>query len=151
MNLWLLAAVVLLLGAVGPTVVAVATGPLRRRTEAQNLATLLVCLVLLLLSQGFSRPSYTDAALVLALLGPAGTLVYARLLGPELRGASPHARTADVCAVVVTAAVLVPLCVAAGPGRAAVKLLVTGVLLTAGNLVGSRALRARDPKAAEHD
>ncbi|WP_242433788.1 MrpF/PhaF family protein [Streptomyces sp. CB01580] len=60
----------------------------RPQGGAQNFATLLICLVLLLLAQGFARPSYGDAALVLALLGPAGTLVHARLLGPELPAAS---------------------------------------------------------------
>lgn len=69
----------------------VSTGPLRRRVVAQNQATLLVCLALLLLAQGFGRSSaYTDLALVLAVLGPVGTLVYARLLADDLADDPPH-------------------------------------------------------------
>ncbi|MGC5363473.1 monovalent cation/H+ antiporter complex subunit F [Streptomyces sp. DT24] len=151
MNGWLVAAAVLLVGAVGPTVPAVATGPLRRRVGAQNHATALICLVLLLLAQGFARPSYVDTALVLSLLGPAGTLVYARLLGPDLKDDPPRGRIADRCSLVATVAVVLWLCVAAGPGRAAVKLLVTGALLVVGNQVASRALRENEPEADDDD
>ncbi|MFF8712782.1 monovalent cation/H+ antiporter complex subunit F [Streptomyces sp. NPDC015184] len=147
MNPWLLVASALLV-LIGFTVVAAATGPLARGAGAQNLATLLICLVLLLLAQGFARPSYGDAALVLALLGPAGTLVYARLLGPELRGAAHH-RFVWLWTPALVAVVVLPLCAAAGPGRAAVKLLVTGVLLVGGNLVGTDALRRAGSGAAE--
>ncbi|MER6012576.1 MrpF/PhaF family protein [Streptomyces bluensis] len=35
----------------------------------------------LLTAQGYARSSYTDLALVLAVIGPAGTLVFARFLG----------------------------------------------------------------------
>ncbi|WP_239158070.1 monovalent cation/H+ antiporter complex subunit F [Streptomyces sp. SID13726] len=69
----------LLAGGVGATVWGVATGPLRRRVVAQNLCTAFACPALLLLSQGYDRPSYVDLALVLALLGPVGTLVLAVL------------------------------------------------------------------------
>ncbi|MFJ9847379.1 monovalent cation/H+ antiporter complex subunit F [Kitasatospora sp. NPDC101155] len=41
--------------------------------------------VLLLLAQGFSRTSYTDLALDLAVLAPAGTLVFTRLLAGRQR------------------------------------------------------------------
>ncbi|MEU3215714.1 monovalent cation/H+ antiporter complex subunit F [Streptomyces sp. NPDC006971] len=140
LNPWLLSGALLLVLA-GCTVVAATTGSLARRAGAQNFATLLICLVLLLLAQGFARPSYSDAALVLALLGPAGTLVYARLLGPELPATTHRGRFTDLAAVLLTFAVVLPLCVAAGPGRAAAKLLVTGILLLVGNLVGSSALR----------
>ncbi|MGW0420105.1 MrpF/PhaF family protein [Streptomyces sp. NPDC003015] len=68
----------------GATVWGVATGPLGRRVVAQNLCTALACPALLLLSQGYDRPSYGDRALLLALLGPVGTLVFARLLADEL-------------------------------------------------------------------
>lgn len=140
MNPWLLSGALLLVPA-GCAVVAASTGCLARRAGAQNFATLLICLVLLLLAQGFARPSYGDAALVLALLGPAGTLVYARLLGPELPAPAHRGRFTDLAAILLTSAVVLPLCAAAGAGRAAAKILVTGALLLAGNLVGSSALR----------
>ncbi|MFJ2895085.1 monovalent cation/H+ antiporter complex subunit F [Streptomyces sp. NPDC087218] len=147
MNPWLLCASVLLV-VTGFTVVAATTGSPARGAGAQNLATLLICLVLLLLAQGFARPSYGDAALVLALLGPAGTLVYARLLGAELRGAARH-RFARLWTPALVAAVVLPLCAAAGPGRAAGKLLATGILLVVGNLVGTDALRRAGSGAVE--
>ncbi|MEU3184148.1 monovalent cation/H+ antiporter complex subunit F [Streptomyces sp. NPDC006923] len=144
MNGWLVAAAALLVAGAGPAVVCVATGPVRRRVVAQNTATLTVCLVLLLLAQGYGRSAYTDSALVLALLGPAGTLIYARLFAGELRDDPPRGRAVDALSVLsagAAAAVVLPLCVVTGPGRALVKLLVIGVLLVAGNQVSERALR----------
>lgn len=91
MNGWLLAATVVLGGGVGAILWGVATGPLRRRVVTQNLSTALACPGLLLLAQGYDRPSYVDLALVLALLGPVGTLVFARLLHEELAGDPPRA------------------------------------------------------------
>ncbi|WP_319683340.1 monovalent cation/H+ antiporter complex subunit F [Streptomyces sp. AK02-01A] len=111
---------------------------------AQNTATLTVCLVLLLLARGYERSAYIDSALVLALLGPAGTLIYARLFAEELRDDPPRGKAVDALSVLsvgAAAAVVLPLCVATGPGRALVKLLVIGVLLVAGNQVSARALR----------
>ncbi|MFJ1598703.1 monovalent cation/H+ antiporter complex subunit F [Streptomyces sp. NPDC088261] len=145
MNGWLLAAIVLLLGGTAPAILGVATGPVRRRVLAQNLATLTGCLVLLLLAQGYGRSAYLDSALVLAVLGPAGTLIYARLFAEELVADPPRGRASDVLAVVASAAVVVPLCVVTDPGRATVKLLVIGTLLVAGNLISSRALRHSPP------
>ncbi|WP_438947771.1 MrpF/PhaF family protein [Streptomyces triticisoli] len=67
-----------------------ATGPLKRRVVAQNLSSAMVCPGLLLLSQVYGRTAYVDLALLLALLGPVGTLVLARLLAGELAvGAVP--------------------------------------------------------------
>ncbi|MEV6795800.1 MrpF/PhaF family protein [Streptomyces sp. NPDC051320] len=140
MNGWLAAAAALLLCGVGPALWGVATGPVRRRVVAQNLATLLTCLVLLLLAQGYHRTAYVDLGLVLSLLGPVGTLVYARLLADELADDPPRSSRTTRPAVVATLLVVLPLCVATGPGRATVKLLVTGALLIAGNVVASRAL-----------
>ncbi|MFF0732476.1 monovalent cation/H+ antiporter complex subunit F [Streptomyces chartreusis] len=139
MNGWLLAAALVLGGGVGATLWGVATGPLRRRVVAQNLSTALACSGLLLLAQGYDRPAYVDLALVLALLGPVGTLVFARLLADELAADQPRARGLTWAAG-LGAAVVVALCAAAGPSRETVKLLVTGVLLIGGNLVASRAL-----------
>ncbi|POX47152.1 hypothetical protein C3489_30335 [Streptomyces sp. Ru71] len=140
MNGWLLAAAVVLAGGAGAALWGVATGPLRRRAVAQNLSTALVCPGLLLLSQGYQRTSYVDLALLLALLGPVGTLVFARLLADDLADDPPRARAATWAAAGVGAVSVVALCVATGPGRAMVKLLVIGALLVGGNLVASRAL-----------
>ncbi|WP_438270732.1 monovalent cation/H+ antiporter complex subunit F [Streptomyces platensis] len=60
---------------------------------AQNLATTLLSLVILLLAQGYGRPAYTDPALVLAVLGPAGTLLYVRLLADQLAAHPPRPRS----------------------------------------------------------
>ncbi|MFH8405705.1 MrpF/PhaF family protein [Streptomyces sp. NPDC018019] len=150
MNGWLPAAALLLVAGFAPTVWGAASGPVRRRVLAQNLATPAGCMVMLLLAQGYARPSYVDLALVLAVLGPAGTLVYARLLAGELaerpaRGRSARVLDRAMTPLVVTAVPLVvlPLCVATGPGRAMVKLLVIGALLIGGNVVSTRALSGR--------
>ncbi|PBC59863.1 hypothetical protein BKI49_33205 [Streptomyces sp. Tue6028] len=140
MNGWTATATAVLALGGGATVWGVATGPLGRRVVAQNLSTSLACPVLLLLAQGYGRPSYVDLALVLALLGPVGTLVFARLLAEDLEGDPPGARAATYAVAVFGATVVIVLCAVAGPGRAMVKLLVTGALLVAGNLVASRAL-----------
>ncbi|MFF2523290.1 MrpF/PhaF family protein [Streptomyces liangshanensis] len=145
MNGWLLAALVLLLGGTGPAILGVATGPVRRRVVAQNTGTLTACLVLLLLAQGYGRSAYLDSALVLAVLGPAGTLIYARLFAEELIADPPRGHSGDLLAVVAATAVVIPLCAVTDPGRATVKLLVIGALLVAGNLISSRALRHSPP------
>lgn len=140
MNGWLLAATVVLGGGVGATLWGVATGPLRRRAVAQNLSTALACPGLLLLAQGYDRPAYVDLALVLALLGPVGTLVFARLLAGELAADPPRSWGVTWAAAALGAAVVLALCVAAGPGRAMAKLLLVGALLIGGNVIASRAL-----------
>lgn len=140
MNGWLLAATAVLGGGVGATLWGVATGPLRRRAVAQNLSTALACPGLLLLAQGYGRPSYVDLALVLALLGPVGTLVFARLLTDELAADPPRAWGVTWAVAGLGAAVVLALCVAAGPSRATAKLLLVGALLIGGNVVATRAL-----------
>ncbi|WP_181797879.1 MrpF/PhaF family protein, partial [Streptomyces sp. WELS2] len=110
------------------------------RVIAQNMTTSAVCPALLLLSQGYGRPAYVDLALLLALLGPIGTLVFARLLSDELSGGRPGAWGLTWTAAGAGAVVVIALCVAVGPGRALVKLLVIGVLLIGGNVIASRAL-----------
>ncbi|WP_347178098.1 MrpF/PhaF family protein [Streptomyces sp. LX-29] len=128
---WLAAALVPLV-ALGPVLWRVATGDPLRRLVGLNLAGLLCCLCLLLAAQGFRRPSYVDAALVLAVLAPAGTLVYARFLDTL-----PGSRWVRRTAWLGVPATVLPLCVAAGPGRAGGKLLLIGGLLMAGSLVTS--------------
>jgi multisubunit Na+/H+ antiporter MnhF subunit len=139
-NGWTITATAALAAGVGAAVWGVATGPLARRVVAQNLSTSLACPVLLLLAQGYHRPSYVDVALVLALLGPVGTLVFARLLADDLTGDPPRASVLTYAVAGFGAVVVLAACVATGPGRAMAKLLVTGALLIGGNLVASRAL-----------
>lgn len=140
MNGWVLAATILLGAGLAAAVWGVASGPPARRAVAQNLTTSVACPGLLLLAQGYDRSSYVDLALLLALLGPVGTLVFARLLAEDLAGSGAFAWRLTWAAAGVGAVVVVAVCVAAGPGRAMVKLLVTGALLIGGNLVASRAL-----------
>ncbi|MEU0192522.1 monovalent cation/H+ antiporter complex subunit F [Streptomyces afghaniensis] len=140
MDGWLLAATLTLAVGLTAALWGVATGPLRRRVVAQNLSTAVACPGLLLLAQGYDRPSYVDLALVLALLGPVGTLVFARLLAGELAEDPPRARGVTWAAAGLGAVVVLALCAVTGPGRAMAKLLVTGALLIGGNLVASRAL-----------
>lgn len=128
---WLAAAMVPLL-CLAPVLWFVARGGPNTRLVALNLSQLLAALALLLAAEGFRRPDYLDLALVLAVLAPAGTLVYARFLG-----GLPPARVVRWTALLGVPAVVVPLCVAAGPGRQAVKVLVIGGLLLAGCVVTS--------------
>ncbi|MEU1010051.1 MrpF/PhaF family protein [Streptomyces sp. NPDC005890] len=139
MNGWILAATVDLGGGGAAALWGVATGPPARRMIAQNLTTSVVCPALLLLAQGYGRPAYVDLALLLALLGPVGTLVFARLLSDEL-ARRPSAWGLTWAAAGLGAVVVVALCVAGGPGRSMVKLLLTGTLVIGGNLIASRAL-----------
>ncbi|WP_129305231.1 MrpF/PhaF family protein [Streptomyces sp. L2] len=140
MNGWLVAAAVVLGGGGAAALWGVATGPLPRRLVAQNLTTSVVCPGLLLLSRGYQRTSYVDLALLMALLGPVGTLVFARTLAGELAGERPRAWTLTWAAAGAGAVVVIALCVATGPGRAMVKPLVIGALLIGGNAIASRAM-----------
>ncbi|MFI9361480.1 monovalent cation/H+ antiporter complex subunit F [Kitasatospora sp. NPDC053057] len=80
MNAWLLAAAVLAAGGIGPCLLLGLRGSPQQRLAGLNLAATITSVVLLLLAQGFSRTSYTDLALDLAVLAPAGTLVFTRFL-----------------------------------------------------------------------
>ncbi|MFJ5775523.1 monovalent cation/H+ antiporter complex subunit F [Streptomyces sp. NPDC093094] len=140
MNGWTWTAAVVLGCGLAGALWGVTTGPLARRVAAQNLATAAICPGLLLLAQGYDRPSYIDLALVLAVLGPVGTLVFARLLADELTAAAPAAEYAGRCLAALGGGVVLAVCAAADPGRETLKILVTGALLIGGNLVVSRAL-----------
>ncbi|MGJ5756282.1 multisubunit Na+/H+ antiporter MnhF subunit [Streptomyces puniciscabiei] len=140
MNGWILAATVELGGGGAAALWGVTTGPPARRVVAQNMTTPALCPALLLLSQGYGRPAYVDLALLLALLGPVGTLVFARLLSDDLEGRRPSAWGLTWTAAALSAAVVAAVCAATGPGRAMVKLLVIGALLISGNVIASRAL-----------
>ncbi|MGW3206917.1 MrpF/PhaF family protein [Streptomyces sp. NPDC001135] len=140
MNGWILAATVELGGGGAAALWGVTTGPTARRVVAQNMTTSVLCPALLLFSQGYGRPSYVDLALLLALLGPVGTLVFARLLSDDLEGGRPSAWGLTWTAAGAGAVVVIAVCAATGPGRAMVKLLVIGALLISGNMIASRAL-----------
>jgi multicomponent Na+:H+ antiporter subunit F len=80
----LTAALVLVVGAVGPCLlVTLRGGPLDRLTGL-ILAGPAAALALLLLSAAYGRPAYLDVALLLALLSFAGSLVFARFFGRTL-------------------------------------------------------------------
>jgi multisubunit Na+/H+ antiporter MnhF subunit len=83
MNAWLLATAVLSTLGMLPCVWWVCQGEPQERLAALNLATTVLAALLALISQGFGRSSYVDMALVLSVLGPAGTLVFARFLGAQ--------------------------------------------------------------------
>ncbi|MGI5341174.1 monovalent cation/H+ antiporter complex subunit F [Streptomyces sp. CA-181903] len=141
MNWWLAGAALLVAGGLGPCLWGAATGGTGRRMTAQNTATLLLCLVFLLLAQGYRRPAYTDLALVVSVLGPAGTLVFVRLFETSPDAVGGGSRLLSPLVAAATVATVVPLCVATGPGRAMAKLIVIGVLLLAGGAVTTRAVR----------
>lgn len=154
MNAWVAAACSVLTVGVLPALYCVCSGPVRRRVLGQNLATVLTALTMLLLSVGYTRPSYTDLALTLAVLGPVGTLIYERLLGEKLRAAPLRPRVTRVVTalgVVPVPLVVAPVCVASAPGRTTVKLLFVGALLVAGNVVCARALTSPPGTAPPHD
>lgn len=144
MNVWLAGAAALLVLGLGPSLWAASRGPVGRRVVAQNMATLLLCLIFLLLAQGYGRTSYVDLALVVSVLGPSGTLVYARLLADEIQASGRRPAGAGLLTpvtLIATPLTVIPLCVVTGPGRSMVKLLVIGVLLIAGGIVTTKAVR----------
>jgi multicomponent Na+:H+ antiporter subunit F len=71
---------VLLVGGLGPCLLAVSRGDGVARLAALNVAGPLTVLLCLVLAAAFQRSSYVDVALVLAPVSFAGTLVYARFL-----------------------------------------------------------------------
>ncbi|MET9080229.1 monovalent cation/H+ antiporter complex subunit F [Streptomyces sp. NPDC004232] len=81
MNTWLLAIAVLLTLGMPPCVWAAGRDSAVERLPGLSLATSVVTAVLLLTAQGFGRSSFADLGLVLAVLGPAGTLVFSHFLG----------------------------------------------------------------------
>jgi multisubunit Na+/H+ antiporter MnhF subunit len=79
--IWLLAALVLLIGGLTPCLAGLLRyGPVHRLAALQASASA-ATIVLLLLAAGFGRPVYADVALLLALLSIAGVLAYARFFG----------------------------------------------------------------------
>lgn len=87
MNAWLLASAVLLTAGLPPCGWVVLRSSPQERVAGLNLASTFVSVLFLLLAQGYGREDYQDLALVLALVGPAGTLVFTRFLGERGRDA----------------------------------------------------------------
>lgn len=73
-------ACVLLPAGVGPCVWRACRGEAGQRLVGMALAGVMAVAVFLLAARGLHRVSYVDLALVLAVLSPAGTLVFARCL-----------------------------------------------------------------------
>lgn len=83
MNAWTAAALVLTAGAVPACLWGAAYGSAVRRLAAVTLLSTVMGAVFLLLPQGYDRSSYQDLALVLAVLAPAGTLVFTRFVAAQ--------------------------------------------------------------------
>ncbi|WP_052442399.1 MrpF/PhaF family protein [Streptacidiphilus neutrinimicus] len=83
MNAWLLVALLLIVAGLTPCVAVAGRGESLHRLIGANLLSVVAVGVLLLLAQGLGRSAYVDVALVLAVLAPAGTLVFTRLLAPD--------------------------------------------------------------------
>ena len=80
MNAWLFAVCLLLPAGLGACAWRACRGDPAQRLAGVTLGGILGVAVLLLTAQGLHRPAYRDPALVLALVTPAGTLVFARCL-----------------------------------------------------------------------
>jgi multisubunit Na+/H+ antiporter MnhF subunit len=79
MNVWLLAALALMLGLVPCTIVAV-RGTLVDRLVGLELASVFAVLALLTMEQGLQRQSFYDLSLALAVLTFPSSLLFARIL-----------------------------------------------------------------------
>ena len=80
MNVWLVAATVLLAGLL-PCGWVLLRGRLREALVALELASTLLTVVLLLLAEGFHRSSYFTLPLVLSALSFVGSVVFVRFFG----------------------------------------------------------------------
>ncbi|MFB9579153.1 monovalent cation/H+ antiporter complex subunit F [Streptomyces yanii] len=66
-----------------------------RRLAGASLLSTVVGAVFLLLPQAYDRSSYQDLALMLAVLAPAGTLVFTRFVAGQRHGTRPDADRTD--------------------------------------------------------
>ena len=83
MTPWLLGAIVLMVGGLGPALWLGSRGEPVYRLVGLELGSSLTVLVLLLLSQVAGQAQFLIVPLVLVLLSFAGTLVFTRLLAPR--------------------------------------------------------------------
>jgi multicomponent Na+:H+ antiporter subunit F len=77
-------ALVLLVGAAGPCLLAVCRGAPGERLVALQALSVTLTVVFVVLSVGQDRSAYLDVPLVLALVSLAGALVFARFFGRAL-------------------------------------------------------------------
>jgi multisubunit Na+/H+ antiporter MnhF subunit len=83
MTAWYVAALVLMVGGLGPAVVLGSRRGAVDRLVGLALTGAVTVLVTLVLSQAFEQSSYLVVPLVLAVLSLTGVLVFTRLLGPR--------------------------------------------------------------------
>ncbi len=77
MDIWLIAAVVLIVGGLIPCGIVIARAPVMDRLVALEMAGTLSVLVLMLLAESYRQPSFFDLALTLAFLSLPAGLVFA--------------------------------------------------------------------------
>lgn len=92
MNAWGAAALVLLAAAAPVCLWVVARGSAVRRLTGVCLLSSVAGGVFLLLPQAYQRSSYEDLALMLAVLSPAGTLVFTRFVAGQSRASDGPGR-----------------------------------------------------------
>ena len=92
MNAWLISASVLLAAGMGPCLWRACRGDPAQRLLGVTLGSAVAVAASLLISRGVERTSYVDVALVLAVLSPAGTLVFCRCLAGGTRPETGDAR-----------------------------------------------------------
>jgi multisubunit Na+/H+ antiporter MnhF subunit len=81
MTIWVVAALVLIVGGLVPAMVIAYRDTAARRVVGLSLVSTTGTIVLVVLCQAFGQSSYLIVPLVLALLSFVGTLVFTRLLG----------------------------------------------------------------------
>lgn len=79
MNVWLIAAAILMFGLI-PCGIVVFTRDAMNRLVGLEMAGMIETLILIFLAQGFQNPNFYDLALAMALLSFGGGLVFARFL-----------------------------------------------------------------------
>lgn len=84
MNAYVLAAAVLCVVGLGPSLLVASRGTALQRLVGLQLGTVATVAVLLVLSHGLDRSAYLVTALVLAVMAVAGALVFTRFLGRSL-------------------------------------------------------------------
>jgi multisubunit Na+/H+ antiporter MnhF subunit len=83
MTFWLIGAIVLMVGGLGPAMLLASWGDPVHRLVGLELGSSITVLVLLVLSQVAGQSQFLIVPLVLVLLSFAGTLVFTRLLAPR--------------------------------------------------------------------